>query len=110
MCSLKVVPIIKKYKVHLFLSGHDHNLQHIHNATNVNDVDYVISGAGGRSLYNYSNSAGNSLINQGFSIGYFGYTYGFTDFEFAAHQVTFNHVDLNGNVVYTFTRSVSSNA
>jgi tartrate-resistant acid phosphatase type 5 len=108
MCSLQVVPIVKKHKIQLFLSGHDHNLQHIRNATNVNDIDYVISGAGGRALYGYSSSAGNSLINQGFSIGFFGSSYGFTDFEFTADQVTFNHVDLNGKIIYTFTRSVST--
>jgi hypothetical protein len=103
-----VVPILKRNRVQLLLSGHDHNLQHIGNATNVNEIDYIISGGGGRGLYNYNNNAGNSLIQSGFVIGYFGYTHGFNYMEFSATSVTVRYITVNGDEPYSFTRGVST--
>ena len=48
----QVVPICESHGVDTLIAGHDHNLQHIQRTGNV-DIDYVVSGGGGRSLYAY---------------------------------------------------------
>jgi len=107
--SADVDPILKRNNVHLLLSGHDHNLQHIGNATNINGVNYIISGGGGRGLYRYSASSANTLIQRGFVIGFFGYNWGFVDLEFTATQVTATYIDgITGDTLYSFTRGVST--
>jgi hypothetical protein len=108
MNDMQVVPILKKHKVQLLFSGHDHNLQHIGNATNINEIDYVISGGGGRSLYTYNSAAAESLIKSGFVIGYFGAIHGFNYLEFSATDVTVSFISATGDLNYSFKRSVST--
>jgi tartrate-resistant acid phosphatase type 5 len=105
---LQVVPILKFNKVQLFLSGHDHNLQHIQNATNVNEIDYVISGGGGRGLHAYNPDSATVLINRGFVIKLFAYVHGFVDLEFTADTVSAQYIDGNGIHVYSFSRGRST--
>jgi hypothetical protein len=104
----QVVPICKNRGVHALVSGHEHNLEHIQNATNPNEIDYVISGGGGRGLYYYSSSAEAALQQRGLKVSYFGEHYGFVDMDFSATQLTVRYVDENGNTVYSFTRGRST--
>ena len=46
------MPICEANHVDIMLTGHDHNLQHIVRH-DVVDLDYVVTGAGGRSSYAY---------------------------------------------------------
>ena len=39
------MPLLHKYKVSAYLSGHDHNLQHISYANLGSTVEYILSGA-----------------------------------------------------------------
>jgi hypothetical protein len=104
----QVLPIVKRHKIQLVLSGHDHNLQHIANATNINEVDYVISGAGGVPRYIYRPGSADYLISRGFVIRYFGYVHGFTGLTFTADQLTVQFIDSDGNVGHSFTRGLST--
>jgi hypothetical protein len=94
--------------VQLLLCGHDHNLQHIQNATNVNEIDYVISGGGGRGLHAYNPDSATVLINQGLVIKLFAYVHGFVDLEFTADTVTAQYFDVNGTLAYSFSRGRST--
>jgi hypothetical protein len=107
-CDTQIIPIVKRRKVQLVVSGHDHNLQHIANATNINEVDYVISGGGGVTRHLYRPANAQYLIDRGFVIRYYGYLHGFVGFEFTADRVTAEYVDSNGNMVYTFSRGIST--
>ena len=102
------MPIFQRHGVQVYLAGHDHNLQHIRNATEPNDIDYVISGGGGRGLYEYDAGNAQALNEMGMTVEYFGYLYGFTSLHFNHEQLHVQHVDIDGNVVYSFTRSVST--
>jgi len=105
----QVLPILKRHKVQLLLSAHDHNFQHIQNATNILEIDYVISGGGGRGINNVDNGKVNELISRGLRVPYFGFHYGFTDLSFTADQLTVRFVNTDGTIPYQFTRGRSTN-
>jgi hypothetical protein len=104
MTVLQVLPIAKRYGVQLLLSAHDHNFQHIQNATNPNEIDYVISGGGGRGINNVDTAKLNNLIARGLRVPYFGFHYGFTDLVFTADQLTVRFVNTDGTIPYQFSR------
>lgn len=110
-CMLSLVqllPIVKRHKVQLLLSGHDHNFQHIQNATNANEIDYVISGGGGRGINNVDQAKLNNLIARGLRVPYFGFHYGFVDLVFTLNQLTVRYVNSDGTIPYQFTRGRST--
>lgn len=52
----KLMPLLHKYKVSAYLSGHDHNMQHIsHNYLNT-QVEYIVVGSGCSTEYSFKNS------------------------------------------------------
>jgi tartrate-resistant acid phosphatase type 5 len=97
-----LVPICDKYGVDIFFNGDEHNLEHISSA---NVTDYVISGGGGRGLYEFS-PAGERVLNEwGFTVDYFGYHFGFVAMEMTKTAMTVEFVDTELNVRYSFTRN-----
>ena len=100
-----LVPLCNKYGVDIFFNGHDHNLQHISSA---NVTNYVISGGGGRGLYEYSRAGERVLNDWGLSLDYFGYHHGFVAMEMTKTAMTAEFVDAGLNVRYSFTRNKSS--
>merc|ERR1712083_660257 len=52
-------PMMQKYKVTAYLSGHDHCLNHFEETVSSSEppIAYVLAGAGGRSVYNKSENA-----------------------------------------------------
>lgn len=44
----RLQPLLEQYGVQLYLSGHDHALQHLHSSGNAATVDYFISGGGAK--------------------------------------------------------------
>jgi tartrate-resistant acid phosphatase type 5 len=107
---VQVVPIVKRHGVQLMLCGHDHNLQHIQSVDNPNEVNYFISGAGGRGLYALNQDNADYLSGRGLAVGYFGFTHGFSYLEFSATAATVSNIDSNGFVAYRYTRGVSTAA
>lgn len=43
----ELLPLFRKHRVDLYLSGHDHMLQHLREQGEVKSTDFVISGGGG---------------------------------------------------------------
>ena len=68
------------------------------------DVDYIISGGGGRGLYAFNERGNNTLSNAGFDVKYFGYHNGFVILEFEKESVGVEYIDMEGDVKYTFSR------
>lgn len=88
--------LIRQYKVDFWISGHDHDLQHLEFAGH--PTSFVISGGGGAELVNWTTPPeergpfGNKAL-------------GFSDMEFAKDSILFRHIDAHGQVLHTFRKS-----
>jgi len=90
-------PLLRRYNVHLYLAGHDHDLQHLE--FEGHPTSFFCSGGGGASLY--------PLITQETERGpYAQATLGFSHLEGTATLLTLRHVDASGAVVHAFTKSL----
>lgn len=98
-----IVPVCEAYGVDAIFSGDDHNLEHITETVDPN-IDYVISGAGGRGLYEYSVVGGEILNDWGLTVNFFGYYYGFVYVEFTETTMKVDFVNDLTEIVYSFTR------
>ncbi len=89
----RLKPLLDKYKVQAYISGHDHDLQHIKPANSY--VDYFISGSGseGREAGTMDGSkfASNSL--------------GFIDVRIKGDSLFVHYIDKDGNIIYTYSKS-----
>jgi hypothetical protein len=97
----ELVPLCNKYNVDIFFNGDEHNLEHI---TSANVTDYVISGAGGRGLYDYSPVGGSIVEGWGMTIDYFGYHFGFVAVDMTKTSYTAEFLDETLAVRYSYTR------
>jgi len=102
-----LVPGAEAFGVDLFVNGHDHNLQHIAKRTSP-DVDYIITGGGGRRLYNLNPEGNSTLSSQGFDTKYFGFHYGFVMLDINTERIIADFVDRTGDLRYSFTRQKTS--
>lgn len=86
-------PLFRKYKVDLYLAGHDHDLQHLEFAGH--PTSFVSSGGGGAELSPLTSS----------KYGPYGSAiHGFTHLQVNQELMTIRHVDENGNLQHKFTR------
>jgi hypothetical protein len=88
----KLNPLLKKYKVDAYLSGHIRNFQHLHIPGN--DSEYVIisSGSHARSCY----SSDSTLFTN--------HDEGFTICSVSQHNMVFRFVNYPGETIYQYTR------
>jgi hypothetical protein len=88
--------LLRQYKVDFWISGHDHDLQHLEFAGD--PTSYVISGGGGAELVNWTTPPekrgpfGDKVI-------------GFSDMEFSRGAILFRHIDAQGRVLHTFRKT-----
>jgi len=96
------MPLLHKYNVSAYLSGHDHNLQHI-SATNLGStVEYVVSGANCLntiSIANMNTVPSGSLkfrwpINNDYTNG------GFVMIQADSKNMTFNFITSSSNTFF----------
>lgn len=98
-----LVPAMEAFGADVYLSGDDHNLEHITDTVDPG-IDYIISGAGGRGLYEFS-PVGEQILNDwGLTVNYFGFYFGFTYFDFSKASMTVDFVNDLNEIVYSFTR------
>jgi diadenosine tetraphosphatase ApaH/serine/threonine PP2A family protein phosphatase len=88
-------PLLRKYKAHLYLAGHDHDLQHLE--FEGHPTSFVSSGAGGADLYPL-------LINEKRRGPYAQKVYGFSHLEVTSGKLTLRHVDSSGEIVHGFSK------
>jgi len=104
-----LVALAEQHGVDLFIAGHDHNLQHIAKRGSSHDIDYVISGGGGRGLYEFDPIRGNQTLGGlGFDVKYFGYLNGFIPLDISADTIHCEYVNMEGEIVYSFVRERKS--
>lgn len=91
-------PLLHEHRVHLYLAGHDHDLQHLEFAEH--PTSFVCSGAGGAQSYPLA-------ITEQIRGPYAQQVYGFTHLELTAETMTLRHVDGNGAVVHAFRKTAA---
>ncbi len=88
--------MIRQAKVDFWITGHDHDLQHIEFAGH--PTSFVISGGGGAELVDWSTPPEQR--------GPFGSkVLGFSDLEVVGGDVVLRHVDVNGQELHSFRKS-----
>ncbi len=88
-------PLFRKHKVHAYLAGHDHDLQHLE--FEEHPTSFVLSGGGGAELY--------TLRSEEAARGpYAAKVHGFTHLEATPKALTFRHLDGDGRVVHSFSK------
>lgn len=88
-------PLLRKHNVHLYLAGHDHDLQHIEFANH--PTSFFLSGGGGADLYNLK-------IQQSERGPFAQKVYGFSHIEMTPDLLTLRHLNEQGQQVHAFTK------
>lgn len=90
-------PLFRKYGVHLYIAGHDHDLQHLEFAGH--PTSYFCSGAGGADLYNLK-------IPGSVRGPYAQKVFGFSHMHATQDLLTLRHIDGTGQTLHKFTKAV----
>lgn len=89
-------PLLEKAGVHLYLCGHDHDLQHLE--LDGLRTSFVLSGGGGASLYPHGEVRKNSAVFE---------TFGFSHLSVSNSRLTVRHIDPDGKILHAFTKGVN---
>jgi tartrate-resistant acid phosphatase type 5 len=85
-------PMLEKYKVQAYISGHEHNMQHLQRAHS--DVDYFVCGAGGDVI-----PTGHFMPTT-FGAG----VSGFADIAIRNDSLFLKFINKDGNIIYNYSR------
>lgn len=90
-------PLFRKYGVHMYLAGHDHDLQHLE--FEGHPTSFVISGGGGaRARHGEMEKAPQKRGPYAETV------YGFSHLQLTRERFTLRHLDANGRQVHAFTK------
>jgi tartrate-resistant acid phosphatase type 5 len=89
-------PLLQKYKVDVYLAGHDHDLQHLE--FEGHPTTHFLSGGGGADLYDLKvdPSARGPFAQK---------VYGFSHLSVTEKQLTLRHLDPSGQILHAFTKT-----
>lgn len=85
--------LLEKHGVHLYLCGHDHDLQHLELAGR--RTSFVVSGGGGARIRPLKS---DRRIPYGHNV------YGFSHLQVGRERIVLRHIDANGTQVHAFTK------
>ncbi len=103
-----ILPIIKKYNVDFYISGHDHDLEHFRDNNNI--THYIVSGAGSRHPYKYAFGSATQLeLLFQVKTNTFLRENGFVAMSVSQKKAVINFIDKNGSSMYTSTVHNKSN-
>jgi 3',5'-cyclic AMP phosphodiesterase CpdA len=88
-------PLLREHKVHLYLAGHDHDMQHLE--FEGHPTSFVLSGGGGADLYTLK-------IEQAQRGPMAEKVYGFSELVVAPEMLTVRHLDEQGRVIHAFAK------
>ncbi|MES2437898.1 MAG: metallophosphoesterase [Verrucomicrobiota bacterium] len=88
-------PLLEKHGVHLYLCGHDHDLQHLE--LEGLKTSFVVSGGGGARLHSHDQVRKGSTIFD---------AHGFTHLTLSDNRLHIRHVDPNGKILHAFSKGV----
>jgi tartrate-resistant acid phosphatase type 5 len=89
-------PLFRKYRVDVYMAGHDHDLQHLE--FEGHPTSHFLSGSAGADLYTLK-------IDPAKRGPYAQKVYGFSHITVTAQQMTLRHLDQNGAILHAFTRT-----
>ena len=89
-------PLLRKHKVHMYLAGHDHDMQN--HEFEGHPTSFVLSGGGGADLYTLK-------IEEAQRGPYASKVYGFSRLEVTPELLRLEHLDEMGRVIHGFTKS-----
>ncbi len=96
-----ILPLVEDWGVDVYLSGHDHALQHFRMDL-FPGVNFVVSGAGGKEPYGMRQQSVDILRLQNVRTEFFSSTNGFVGFTVENRTMTFEFVDHRGVVMQRF--------
>lgn len=88
-------PLLRQYNVHLYLGGHDHDMQHLEFSGH--PTSFFLSGGGGAGLYPITTDP-SKRGPMAQSI------HGFSHIEVNKQYLTLRHLDQSGNIIHTFRK------
>ncbi|GAA5129572.1 metallophosphoesterase [Luteolibacter yonseiensis] len=91
----EVGPLLEKHGVHLYIGGHDHDLQHLE--LEGLKTSFVVSGGGGARLHSHDKIRGGSTVFD---------AHGFSHITLADNRLQLRHVDSNGKILHAFSKGV----
>ena len=94
-------PLLREHRVHLFLAGHDHDLQHLE--FEGHPTSFVISGGGG--AHAHAREMEKAPKGRG---PYAQTIYGFSHLQLNRERLVLHHLDANGKSLHSFTKSPDS--
>jgi hypothetical protein len=89
-------PLFRKYDVHLYLAGHDHDLQHLEFEDH--PTSFFLSGGGGADLYDLK-------IDPSKRGPYAQKVFGFSHLSVSHREMTLRHLDSSGRILHAFTKT-----
>jgi tartrate-resistant acid phosphatase type 5 len=89
-------PLFRKYDVHLYLAGHDHDMQHLE--FEGHPTTFFLSGGGGADLYTLK-------VDPSQRGPYAQKVYGFSHLSVTRKEMTLRHLDQNGSPLHALTKT-----
>ena len=89
-------PLFRKYKVDLYLAGHDHDMQHLEFENH--PTSFFLSGGGGADLYDLK-------IDPSKRGPYAEKVYGFSHLSVTSEDMTLRHLDADGRQIHAFAKT-----
>lgn len=89
-------PLLRKYKVDLYLAGHDHDMQHLE--FEGHPTSFFLSGGGGADLHTLK-------IDPAKRGPYGQRIYGFSHLSVTSHQITLRHLDSDRRILHAFSKT-----
>jgi tartrate-resistant acid phosphatase type 5 len=89
-------PLLRKHNVHLYLAGHDHDMQHLE--FEEHPTSFFLSGGGGADLYNLK-------IDPSKRGPYAQKIYGFSHLSVTPKELVLRHLDSDGHTLHSFTKA-----
>jgi len=100
----EVRPIMQRYGTDIYFAGHEHNQQHYQVAGKPEDIDYIITGAGGKKLSPYNEEAYQNSLEDGGEMMKLDIDYGFIYMTINRDIISWRHINSELEVVYEYTR------
>ncbi len=89
-------PLLRKYGVHLYIAGHDHDLQHLE--FEGHPTSFFLSGGGGADLYNLR-------LEEASRGPWAEKVHGFSHLEVTPSLLSLRHIKADGSVLHALTKS-----
>jgi acid phosphatase len=86
----RVLPLLHRYGVHVYIAGHDHDLQHLQS----DGIDFLCSGAGGAKLYPLKPNTRSKFAQE---------IFGFMTMALGPTSLRVNLIDDAGKLLYSTT-------